>query len=160
MGVREKMKKAFGGKKSGDNSPSETGTPKIPGVEYYKPSQVPKSKYRGKWDQGHQDKLHAFSFAAAFKTRRDSGHSIYSPSGRKAQSRRPSYFSKKSKSDIDNTSLRRKSTNPGRVPEDTDDQGDVPNGQCLFHQTTIQSWLTICSWPFKTQDSREQTHRW
>lgn len=149
MGVREKMKKAFGGKKSGDNSPSGTGTPGIPGVEYYKPGQVPKSKYRGKWDQDHQDKLHAFSFAAAFRSRRGSGHSVYSPSGRKAQSRRPSYFSKISKSDADDTSVRRKSTNPGKVAEDADDQGDATNGQYSFYQTTIQPWLTNCSWPFK-----------
>src|SRR4051794_13386886 len=111
MGVREKMKKAFGGKKSEDNSPNDTGTPKIPGLEYYKPGQGPKSKYRGKWDQDHQDKLHAFSFAAAFRSRRGSGQSIYSPSGRKAQSWRASCFSKKSKSDGDDTSLRGKSTN-------------------------------------------------
>jgi hypothetical protein len=142
MGVREKMKKAFGGRKSGGNSPSDAGTPKIPGVEYYKPGQVPKSKYRGKWDQDHQDKLHAFSFAAAFKSRRGSGHSIYSPSGRKAQSRRASSFSKQSRSDVDGTSLRRKSTNPGRVLQGVDDQGDVANGQCPFYQTTVQSWLT------------------
>src|SRR3954469_17807120 len=125
MGVREKMKRAFGGKKSGDSSPSDAETPKIPGVESYKPGELPRSKYRGKWDQDHQDKLHAFSFAAAFRSRRGSGHSIYSPSGRKAQSRRASCFSKKSKSDVDDTSLRRKSTTPGRVPEDADDQGDV-----------------------------------
>jgi hypothetical protein len=130
MGVREKMKKAFGAKKSGGNSPSDT--PRIPGVEYYKPGRVPKSKYRGKWDQDHQDKLHAFSFAAAFRSRKGSGCSLYSPSGRKAQSRRPSYFSKKSKSDVDDTSLRRKSTDPGRVAEDADDQGDTTNGQYLF----------------------------
>src|ERR1700728_2448646 len=136
MGVREKMKKAFGGKKSGDNSPNDAGTPGIPGVEYYKPGQVPKSKYRGKWDQDHQDKLHAFSFAAAFRSRKGSGHSLYSPSGRKAQSRRASYFSKKSKSDADDASLRRKSTNPARLAEDADDQGDATNGQYSFYQTT------------------------
>src|SRR5947209_13260343 len=154
MGVREKMKKAVGGKKSGANSPSGTGTRRIPGVEYYKPGQVPKSKYRGKWDQDHQDKLHAFSFAAAFRSRRGSGHSAYSPSGRKAQSRRASYFIKKSKSDADDTSLRQKSTNPGRVVEGTDNQGDATNGQCSFYQMTFQSWLTNCSWPFKAQDNR------
>ena len=131
MGVREKMKKAFGGKKSGDNSPSDIGTPRIPGVEYYKPGEIPKSKYRGKWDQDHQDKLHAFSFAAAFRSRRGSGYSNYSPSGTKAQSRRASYFSRKSKSDVDDKSLRRKSTNPSRVEEDAEDKGDVTNGQCF-----------------------------
>jgi hypothetical protein len=129
MGVREKMKKAFGGKKSGDNSPSDAGTPRIPGVEYYKPGEIPSSKYRGKWDQAHQDKLHAFSFAAAFRSRRGSGYSSYSPSGLKAQSRRASHISRKSKSDVDDKSLRRKSTNPGRVTEDAEDQGDVTNGQ-------------------------------
>jgi hypothetical protein len=129
MGVRAKMKKAFGGRKSGENSPSDAGTPKIPGVEYYKPGEVPRSKYRGKWDQEHQDKLHAFSFAAAFRSRRGSGYSSYSPSGSKAQSRRASHISKKSRSDVDDKSLRRKSTNPGRVKEDEEDNGDVANGQ-------------------------------
>ena len=129
MGVREKMKKAFGGKKSGDNSPSDDGTPKIPGVEYYKPGEIPKSKYRGKWDQDHQDKLHAFSFAAAFRSRRGSEYSSYSPSGMKAQSRRASHFSKISKSDADEKSLRRKSTNPRRVTEDAESKGNVSNGQ-------------------------------
>jgi hypothetical protein len=129
MGVREKMKKAFGGKKSGENSPSDAGTPKIPGIEYYKPGEVPRSKYRGKWDQDHQDKLHAFSFAAAFRSRRGSGDSSYSPSGLKAQSRRASHISRKSKSDADDKSLRRKSTNPRRVKEDGEDKGDVANGE-------------------------------
>ena len=127
MGVRSKMKKAFGGKKSGDNSPGDTGTPKIPGIQYYKPGEVPKSKYRGKWDQDHQDTLHAFSFAAAFRSRRGSGYSNYSPAGTKAQSRRASYFSRKSKSDVDDKSLRRKSTNPSRVKEHVYDTDDLAN---------------------------------
>jgi hypothetical protein len=129
MGVREKMKKAFGGKKSGESSPSDAGTPKIPGVEYYKPGQIPRSKYRGKWDQQHQDKLHAFSFAAAFRSRRGSEYSSYSPSGLKAQSRRASHISRKSKSEVDDKGLRRKSTNPRRVKEGEEAKGDVANGQ-------------------------------
>jgi len=131
MGVREKMKKAFGGKKSGESSPSDAGTPKIPGVEYYKykPGQVPRSKYRGKWDQQHQDKLCAFSFAAAFRSRRGSEYSSYSPSGLKAQSRRASHISKKSKNEVDDKSLRRKSTNPRRMKEGGEGKGDVTNGQ-------------------------------
>lgn len=139
MGVRSKMKKAFGGKKSGDNSPDDTGTPKIPGIQYYKPGEVPKSKYRGKWDQGHQDTLHAFSFAAAFRSRRGSGYSNYSPAGTKAQSRRASYFSRKSKSDVDDKSLRRKSINPSRVKEHVDDTGDAANSQCFIRASARPS---------------------
>jgi len=129
MGFRAKMKRTFtGGNKSGDNSPTDPSTPKIPGIEYYKPNEVPRSKYRGNGDKAHQERLHAFSFADAFKNRRHSGTSSYSPTGTKAQSRRASYFSKSSlKSEVDGTSLRRKSTNPGPVKEDADDDGDVAN---------------------------------
>ena len=130
MGVRQKMKRALTGKKSGENSPSDTGTPKIPGIEYYKPGQIPKSKYRGNGDQAHQDKLNAFSFAEAFKFRRSSGYSNYSPTGTRSQSRRASYFSRKSMmSDVDHNSLRRKSTNPTRVEEAKEDDTKVENGE-------------------------------
>ena len=130
MGFREKMKRTFTNNKSGDNSPSDPATPKIPGVEYYKPGEVPRSKYRGNGDKAHQEKLHSFSFADAFKNRRHSGTSSYSPGGTRAQSRRASYFSRSSKqSDVDGTSLRRKSTNPGRVQEAAEDEGDITNGQ-------------------------------
>ena len=130
MGVRQKMKRAFTGKKPGDNSPSDTGTPKIPGIEYYKPKEVPKSKYRGNGDQAHQDKLNAFSFAEAFKFRRSADYSNYSPTGTRSQSRRASYISRRSKmSDVDHNSLRRKSTNPARVEEGKEDDTGAENGE-------------------------------
>ena len=130
MGVRSKMKKAFGGKKSGDNSPTDVGTPPIPGVQYYKPGEIPKSKYRGgTLDQGSQDKLLAFSFAAAFRSRRGSGYSNYSPAGTKSQSPRASYAGRELKSGVGDQSLLRKSRVGSRVKMDDEDNGKVDNGQ-------------------------------
>lgn len=155
MGFRAKMKRTFtGSNKSGDNSPTDPSTPKIPGVEYYKPHEIPRSKYRGNGDKAHQERLHAFSFADAFKSRRHSGTSSYSPTGTKAQSRRASYFSKSSlKSEVDGTSLRRKSTNPGPVREDADDDGDVANGQNPVLPFRLLSKLMYRSWRLKTYHS-------
>ena len=99
MPFRSTLKKAFSGRKSGDDSPSGVSTPKIPGVEYYKPGKVPPSKYRGKWDQEHQDRLQSYSFSDAFGKRSGSIPSLYSPTGTKAQSRRSSYFNQGAKSD-------------------------------------------------------------
>jgi hypothetical protein len=47
----------------------------------------------------------------------------------KAQSRRASHISKKSKNEVDDKSLRRKSTNPRRMKEGGEGKGDVANGQ-------------------------------
>jgi hypothetical protein len=130
MPFRERMKKALGGKKSGKNTLEGADTPKIPGVEYYKPNKIPPPRFREKPDPAHVERLRAFSFS--FGRRKSSSQSIYSPSGTKAQSRRASYMSWKSKSDKDDKSLRRKSVNPNKVPEAADDEADVANGtSCL-----------------------------
>ena len=73
------------------------------------------------------------------------------------QSRRASYFSRSSKqSDLDGTSLRRKSTNPARVQEDADDEGDVANGKYPGFKLRILLMLILCSGNIKTNDSRQE----
>ena len=59
-------------------------------IEYYKPNEIPKSKYRGKVDPEHHASLHAFSLADAFSAaRRRSSLALsgtFSPGGTKDQS--------------------------------------------------------------------------
>lgn len=110
MPFRDKVKKAFG--KSNDD-PSETSSdlsptrskastkkPKKQKVDYpdnvYKPGEIPESKYKGPYDKKHQQKLHAFSFAAAFQGRRKSAQSLYSPMGSRLPSRMGSLISRRS----------------------------------------------------------------
>lgn len=110
MLFRDKVKKAFG--KSNDD-PSETRPdlsqvqskvstkkPKKQKVEYpdnvYKPGEIPESKYKGPYDKQHQQRLHAFSFGAAFQGRRKSDQSLYSPMGSRMPSRMGSFVSRRS----------------------------------------------------------------
>lgn len=110
MPFRDKVKKAFG--KSNDN-PSDTSSdlsptrskasnkkPRKQKVEYpdnvYKPGEIPESKYKGPYDKKHQQKLHAFSFTAAFQGRRKSDQSLYSPMGSRMPSRVGSFISRRS----------------------------------------------------------------
>ncbi|KAL8936778.1 MAG: hypothetical protein Q9211_004021 [Gyalolechia sp. 1 TL-2023] len=126
MPFRDKVKKAFG--KSTDD-PSETNSDlslqskpstkksKKRKVEYpenvYKPGEIPESKYKGPYNKAHQQKLHAFSFGAAFQGRRkssQSNQSLYSPMGSRLPSRVGSFMSRRS--------FGPKSRQPSRV-EDT-----------------------------------------
>lgn len=111
MGLRDRLKKI-------KNTPSGTSTPKI---EYYKPGEEPKPKYRGKIDKEHADKLHSFSFSDAWSRRKSTvseGHGTMSPGGTMAQSRATSFIGSLRKksvasgngSDRDSRDLRRKST--------------------------------------------------
>ena len=91
MGLRDRLKKIKN--RSGSNTPSNgTNTPKI---EYYKPGEEPKLKYRGKIDKEHSDKLHAFSFSDAWSRRKSTHsdhHGTMSPGGTYlAQSRATSF---------------------------------------------------------------------
>jgi len=122
MPFRERVKKAFGGKKTGNNSRSG------PAIEYYKPDEIPRPRYCGKLDQVHQEKLQAFSFADAFRSRRNSAMSSYSPSCPKSQSRRQSRISRVSRSDVDGTSLRRRSANLQDGPEIEEYEGAEVDG--------------------------------
>lgn len=116
MPIRAKLKKTFGSKKngSGDSTPSGTSPPLRKDIEYYKPHEIPKSKYRGKVDKEHQERLDAYSFADAFGSapRRASQalSGTFSPGGTHAQSaaqtRRSSWQSRNPSSlSTTNTSL-------------------------------------------------------
>ncbi|KAL9640607.1 MAG: hypothetical protein Q9164_000163 [Protoblastenia rupestris] len=111
MPFRAKMKRALGGGNGGatEYDPSNPLT-HIPSKRsrkddrdypenVYKPGEVmPRPKYRGPYNQAHQDKLSAFSFGDAWKKRKNStgteksakGGSEYSPMGSRLPSRGPS----------------------------------------------------------------------
>lgn len=95
----------------------------------YKPGEpMPRPKYRGPYNQAHQDKLSAFSFGDAWKRRRSSGTmgSDLSPMGSRIMSRRNSAWSKKSK-----LGSRQNSAFAG-VEESGEGDDDVANGMDLF----------------------------
>ncbi|OAP64100.1 hypothetical protein AYL99_00072 [Fonsecaea erecta] len=94
MGLRVKLRRTFTSKKN--STGSETGPNGEPyytsrkDIEYYKPHEIPKSKYRGKVDPEHQASLQAFSLADAFSSaRRRTSLALsgtFSPGGTKSQS--------------------------------------------------------------------------
>lgn len=88
MSLREKIKRRFTGKKSSDAS--DGFPPRRKDIEYYKPNEIPKSKYRGKVDKLHQATLDAYSLEGAFNsTRRRASAAFsgtFSPRGTNAQS--------------------------------------------------------------------------
>lgn len=94
MGLRVKLRRTFTSKKNGTGDSTLTNEAHYTSrtdIEYYKPHEIPKSKYRGKVDPEHQASLAAFSLADAFSTaRRRSSLALsgtFSPGGTKAQSR-------------------------------------------------------------------------
>ncbi|KAL8651162.1 MAG: hypothetical protein Q9210_003416 [Variospora velana] len=112
MPFRDKVKKAFG-KSSDDPSESSSDLSQVQSkasskkskkqkIEYpadvYKPGEIPESKYKGPYNKAHQQKLHAFSFAAAFQGRRKSDQSLYSPMGSRMPSRMNSFISRRTRS--------------------------------------------------------------
>jgi len=131
MQLRAKLRKTFSYKKngSGESTPSTESYTGRTDIEYYKPNEIPKSKYRGRVDKAHQEKLAAFSLADAFATvRRKSSQAwsgSFSPGGTKSQSRRTSWMSSTSMrtpsatgSERDSASIQRKSATAGDVPEE------------------------------------------
>lgn len=146
MGLRDRVKKTFkkkeGGSSSGGSTPS-TGSDSIhytgrTDIEYYKPHEIPRSKYRGRVDPEHKEKLDAFSFSDAFGTaqRRASQalSGVMSPGGTKSQSRRPSCISHVSNDGQNH--LSRSGTSAGNPPaplirENSNDDTDVLNGQSI-----------------------------
>lgn len=97
MPFRAKLRKAFGGEKNVNDRSSSTlnnSSPKRTDIDHQKPGEKPRSRYRGAWDQRHQEQLHAFSFESAFRSRKSSIPSSYSPGGNHAQSRRSSWVSR------------------------------------------------------------------
>ena len=104
MAIRDKLRKTFSSKKNGsrDTTPNSTSPPLRKDIEYYKPHEIPKSKYRGKVDKAHQESLDAYSFGDAFQsTVRRASQALsgtFSPGGTQAQSaaqsRRSSWLSR------------------------------------------------------------------
>lgn len=114
MAIKDKLKKAFGRKTKDDASTSSTPSTSSEvyytgrtDIEYYKPHEIPKSKYRGRVDPEHKETLESYSFADAFNTLKKRSSQalsgIMSPGGTRSQSRRPSYMSRASSIDIKST---------------------------------------------------------
>ena len=135
MPFREKMRKALG-RSNDDSSDAVTATTakdtkskrpkkeKLPDNVYKPGEPMPRPKYRGPYNQAHQDKLSAFSFGAAWKKRRSTNTvgSEMSPMGSRAMSRRNSAWSKRSK-----LGSRQNSAFAG-VEESGEGDDDVANG--------------------------------
>lgn len=107
MPFRARLKRAFGGGDSADDydpsNPLTHGSSKkakknLPDNVYKPGEAMPRPKYRGPWNQAHQDKLSAFSFGDSWSRRKSSTppikpkrrNSEYSPMGSKLPSRGPS----------------------------------------------------------------------
>jgi len=99
MGLRVRLRKTFSYNNSNKKNSTESQSLGPNGetlymdrtdIEYYKPNEIPKSKYRGKVDPEHQASLQAFSLADAFSAaRRRSSLALsgtFSPGGTNAQS--------------------------------------------------------------------------
>lgn len=135
MPFREKMRKALG-RSNDDSFDAVTATTakstkskrpkkeKLPDNVYKPGEPMPRPKYRGPYNQAHQDKLSAFSFGAAWKKRRSTNTvgSEMSPMGSRTMSRRNSAWSKKSK-----LGSRQNSAFAG-VEESGEGDDDVANG--------------------------------
>lgn len=87
---------------------------------------MPKPKYRGPYNKEHQEKLSSFSFSDAWKSRRKSDNSMYSPLG----SRLPSQVgSLKSRKSLGGARSRQRSHVEGMVVENADGDDDLMNGR-------------------------------
>ncbi|ETI27133.1 hypothetical protein G647_09815 [Cladophialophora carrionii CBS 160.54] len=96
MGLRVRLRKTFSSNTKKNSTSSQTGPNgetlymHRTDIEYYKPNEIPKSKYRGRVDPEHQASLQAFSLADAFSSaqRRTSLalSGTFSPGGTKSQS--------------------------------------------------------------------------
>ena len=133
MPFRAKMKRAFGRPNSDDGSElshTSSKASKKPRAEppddvYRVGEPMPKPKYRGPYNKEHQAKLSSFSFSDAWKSRRKSDNSLYSPLG----SRLPSQVgSLKSRKSIGGARSRQQSYVDGMVAESADGDDDVMNG--------------------------------
>lgn len=126
MPFREKMKRAFGRSPSTSDG-SELAKTSSKGSKkdqenIYKPGEMPKPKYRGPYNQAHQDKLSAFSFGGAW-ARRKSDQSQYSPMGSRLPSRRGSTLGGRSPE-----ARSRQQSYVGQVVENADGDDDIGNG--------------------------------
>jgi hypothetical protein len=138
MPFRAKMRKALGRSGSSAEGSDLTTTnankstkakkpkkEKLPDNVYKPGEAMPRPKYRGPYNQAHQDKLSAFSFGDAWRRRKSSatGNSDMSPMGSRLMSRRGSAWSRRSIK----LGSRRNSEFQDRLDEGEAD-GDVANG--------------------------------
>ena len=162
MGIRSKLSKKFGSKKTGSDSsnPSDgTSTPHRKDIEYYKWSEIPKSKYRGKVDKAHQEKLDSYSLGDAFQNvgRRASQalSGTFSPGGTKAQSRRGSWMSRRMSglstpsrrgSLAEERDVRRKSVASVGKPREETVEEDEEDGTTMVNNSTppITIYQVVC----------------
>ena len=108
---------------------------------------MPRPKYRGPWNQAHQDKLSAFSFGSisgrASRRRSSAQGSDYSPMGSKLPSRAPSRRGSAWSAFSGGGRARRsmvRGESGGGVEEAEGDEGDVGNGMFLrFSLLCLQS---------------------
>ncbi|RMD42980.1 hypothetical protein DV735_g2102, partial [Chaetothyriales sp. CBS 134920] len=102
MAIRERLRRTFRSKKSASAEVDDGYPPRRKDLEYYKPHEIPKSKYKGKVDPEHRERLEAYSLGDAFEnTRRRTSVAMsgtFSPGGTQAlsaaQSRRSSWTSR------------------------------------------------------------------
>lgn len=162
MPFREKVKKALGGTRNSRDDPDSNYPPRRSDIEYYKPHEIPRSKYRGPWNQKHQDSLQAFSFQEATQNRKGSIPASYSPRGTNAMSRRSSWLSKArsslgSRSDQEGAKTPRRMSqmsHVGPVVEDADDDADVGNGESGAIFAVSERANPLPSWPVETSYHR------
>lgn len=170
MAIRDRLRKRFGSKKNGsdDSTPGDNSPRKRNDIEYYKPNEIPKSKYRGKVDKAHQDRLDSYSLGDAFNVvRRKSSQALsgtLSPGGTQSQSRRESLTGRAKStlsttgagSDLDSRSLRRKSVASAGVPKEAtvaEDDEDVNNGRScsddafVLSRGTADNYFQTCQEP-------------
>ena len=125
--------------------PKKAKKEKLPDNVYKPGEPMPRPKYRGPYNQAHQDKLSAFSFGGAWKRRRSSATagSDLSPMGSRIMSRRNSVWSKKSK-----LGSRQNSAFAG-VEESGEGDDDVTNGMSTFVLSEggqLNLWNTANIW--------------
>jgi hypothetical protein len=170
MGFGRKLRKTFSSSTNKKNSTSSQQTVGLNGeqlymhrtdIEYYKPSEIPRSKYRGKVDPEHAASLQAFSLADAFSgaPRRSSAalSGTFSPGGTKSQSaaqsrvhsrvpsRRPSiheHSGLRQHTEVDDEDGSSRSTSREKsVAASTILDASTASSACLS-QPLVSSWLT------------------
>ncbi|EHY56446.1 hypothetical protein HRR83_002472 [Exophiala dermatitidis] len=131
MGLRARLRKRF----SSSSKMSSTPDPILPNephytartdIEYYKPHEIPRSKYRGKVDPEHQASLAAFSLADAFSApaRRNSMalSGTFSPGGTKAQSLAASRIQSRAQSRVQSRVPSRRQSFEETIPTRTEEE--------------------------------------
>jgi len=101
----------------------------------YKPGEaMPRPKYRGPFNQAHQEALSAFSFGDMWNRRRGSANSDISPMGSRTMSRRGSAWSRKSKLGSRQNSCGFAGVEEGDADDDAvanGTSGPIMHGRCL-----------------------------